>query len=294
MRMIRRRFLLGCAAPLIGQWHSRLSFCSGAFAAMSFPEACKVTRRAGYAGIEIEPAHLGADPAWLSPAERREARRVVEGAGLRCVGLHGFLKTPPGFHLTTPDAPIRRKTWDYFARLIDLAADLTDRPVMVLGSSKQREAVDGATPQEAAQRLTDGLRALAPIAESRSVSVLVEPLAPHQCNVVTTLAEAMAIVRAVNSPAVQTIFDTHNTAAEKKPLDVLLRDYFPWIRHVHLNEMDGRRPGAGDFPFALVLRTLKELDYRGWISVEILDIKSDAEAAARLAYEYLSGLENRT
>ena len=167
------------------------------------------------------------------------------------------------------------------------------RSSMVLGSSKQRGAVDGATPREAAQRLTDGLRALAPLAESRSVSILVEPLAPHQCNVVTTLPEAMAVVRAVNSPAVQTIFDTHNTAAEKQPPDALLRDYFPWIRHVHLNEMDGRRPGAGDFPFALVLRTLKELDYGGWISVEILDIESDAETAARLAHEYLRGLTNR-
>jgi hypothetical protein len=112
-------------------------------------------------------------------------------------------------------------------------------------------------------------------------------LAPQLCNVVTTLEEAVAIIRAVGSPAVQTIFDTHNTAAEARPLPALLREYFPWIRHVHLNEMDGRRPGADNFPFALVMRTLRELGYRGWLSVEVFDFKPDGETAARQAVEYL-------
>jgi sugar phosphate isomerase/epimerase len=161
---------------------------------------------------------------------------------------------------------------------------------MVLGSSKQRQAVDGVTRADAAARLTEGLQRLTPQAEQRGVCIVMEPLAPHLCNVVNTLAEAIAIVRAVHSPAVQTILDAHNTAAEKQPLDALLRQYFPWIRHVHLNEMDGRRPGAGNFPFPLVLRTLRELGYQGWLSVEVFDFTPDGETVARLAAEYLHGL----
>jgi len=130
----------------------------------------------------------------------------------------------------------------------------------------------------------------APLAEQRSVRILIEPLAPQLCNVVTTLEEAMAIIRAVKSPAVRTIFDTHNTAAEARPLPALLREYFPWIRHVHLNEMDGRRPGAGNFPFALVMRTLRELGYRGWLSVEVFDFKPDGETVARQAVGYLRSI----
>jgi D-psicose/D-tagatose/L-ribulose 3-epimerase len=91
----------------------------------------------------------------------------------------------------------------------------------------------------------------------------------------------------VNSPAVQTIFDAHNTAAETRPLDELIREYLPWIRHVHLNEMDGQRPGAGNFPFGLVLQTLRKAGYAGWLSVEVFDFKPDGETVARLALEYL-------
>jgi sugar phosphate isomerase/epimerase len=114
-----------------------------------------------------------------------------------------------------------------------------------------------------------------------------EPLAPQLCNVVNSLSEAMQLVRAVDSPAVATMFDCHNTAGEKQPPAALLRAYFPHIRHVHLNEMDGQRPGAGDFPFATVLSTLRELSYRGWLSVEVFDFKPDGETVARKAIEFL-------
>ena len=268
--------------------HRRFAICSETFAGMSFAQACHAAQRAGYSGIEIEPAHLAADPAALTAAQRREIRSMMDGEGLGYVGLHSFLKAPPGLHLTTPDLSVRQRSWDYFARLIDLAAELGERPVMVLGSGKQRQALHGSTPEDAVARLTEGLHRMAPAAEKGGVCILIEPLAPHLSNVINTLDEAMAIVRSVGSPAVQTIFDTHNTAAEQRPPEALIRQYLPWIRHVHLNEMDGSRPGTGQFPFTAVLRTLDELNYSGWLSVEAFDFKPDGETVARLAMEYLA------
>jgi D-psicose/D-tagatose/L-ribulose 3-epimerase len=189
--------------------------------------------------------------------------------------------------------PHRRRPPDERSRahdLIDLAADFGERPVMVLGSSKQRALIDGAAKADGVARLTEGLHALAPRAEARNVFVLMEPLAPHLCNLVNTLEEAVAIVRAVNSPAVQSTLDTHNTAGEKEALDALIRRYAPWFRHVHLNELDGKRPGAGDFPFALALRTLREVNYQGWLSVEVFDFQPDGETVARAAAGFLRGL----
>jgi sugar phosphate isomerase/epimerase len=293
MKLSRRSLVLGCGARLFSGVQSRLAICSETFAGLKFAEACKAARRTGYDGIEIEPAHLGEDPAALPGARRLEIKRLMDQEHLLCPGIHSFLKAPAGLHLSAPDAAIRKKSWDYFARLIDLAADLTARPVMVFGSSKQRAAIDGATPSEAIERLKDGLSEVAPQAAQRGVTILVEPLAPHLCNVINTLEEAMAVVRAVNSPAVETMFDCHNTAAEKKPLDALIRQYLAHIRHVHLNETDGRRPGTANFPFELVLRTLKESGYPGWLSVEVFDFKPDGETVARLSGEYLRGVIGR-
>ena len=108
---------------------------------MKFPEACRAARRTGYTGLEVAPADLSDDPAGLPAERRREFGAIIADSGLTCVGTHSLLAAPKGLHLTTPDAAVRRKSWDYFRRLIDLTADLGTRTVMVLGSSKQRAAV---------------------------------------------------------------------------------------------------------------------------------------------------------
>jgi sugar phosphate isomerase/epimerase len=294
MKTTRRAFLLSPAA-LLAQSRTRLRYaiCSETFVGSRIAEACRAAQATGYDGIEIEPAQLSPDPAALTAGERTQIRKAMADHGVRYAGLHSLLRAPAGLHLTTPDAAVRARSWDYFRRLIDLAASLGEQAVMVLGSSRQRMAIDGSTPADAVKRLTEGLAGVAGAARERGVTILVEPLAPHLCNVVNTLAEAMEIVRAVASPAVETMFDTHNTAAEKEPPAILIRKYLPHIRHVHLNEMDGRRPGAGDYPFLDVLRALREVRYRHWVSVEAFDFKPDGETVARQAREFLRNLDTR-
>jgi D-psicose/D-tagatose/L-ribulose 3-epimerase len=269
----------------------RWAICSETFPGKTFAEICDLTRRTGYTGLEIDPSNLSDDPATLSAPQRNVFKKTMSERGVEYVGLHSFLKAPKGLHLTAPDAETRWRSWDYFDRLIDLAADLGDRPVMVLGSSKQRQAIDGTTPAEAAKCLAEGLAKIAPHARNRNVTILMEPLAPHLCNVVNSMDEAVAIVKQVGNPAVQSMFDTHNTTAEKLPLPEVIRKHFSHIRHVHLNEMDGKYPGSGGFAFAPVLKTLRDLNYRGWMSVEVFDFQPDGETVARNALTYLQRLE---
>jgi D-psicose/D-tagatose/L-ribulose 3-epimerase len=269
----------------------RWAVCSETFPAKSFIEICQLTRRTGYTGLEIDPSNLSDDPASLPASERTAFKRTMAEHDVQYVGLHSFLKAPKGLHLTTADKQTRQRSWEYFDRLIDLAADLGDEPVMVLGSSKQRQAVDAVTPAQGVERLTEGLAGLAPHAQRRGVTVLMEPLAPHLCNVVNSMDEAVAIVKRIGSPAIQSMFDTHNTTKETLPLPELIRKHFSVIRHVHLNELDGKYPGSGDFAFAPILKALRELNYQGWLSVEVFDFQPDGESVARSASSYLQRLE---
>jgi len=269
----------------------RWAVCSETFPGKSFAEICELTLRTGYTGLEIDPSNLSDDPAALSASERAAFKKTMRERGVKYAGLHSFLKAPKGLHLTTPDAQVRRRSWDYFDRLIGLAADLGDAPMMVFGSSKQRQAIDGVTPAEAIKHLTDGLARMAPRAERSGVTILMEPLAPHLCNVVNSMDEAVAIVKSIGSRAVQSMFDTHNTTAETLPLPEVIRKHFAYIRHVHLNELDGKYPGSGNFAFAPVLKALRELNYQGWLSVEVFDFQPDGETVARNASRYLQRLE---
>jgi D-psicose/D-tagatose/L-ribulose 3-epimerase len=269
----------------------RWAVCSETFAGMRFSEACLAAARCGYSGIEVEPAHLGPDPVKLPASARNEIRQWMKAAGLQFTGFHNALKAPVGLHVTTSDAALRARSWDYFRGILDLAADLGTKPLIAFGSSRQRNALDGVTPADATKRLAEGLSGIASQAKALGVTIALEPLAPHLCNVIHTLDEAMSVLNEVKSPALRSMFDTHNAVAEKLAHGDVIRKYRSPIRHVHLNELDGRYPGAADYPFLPVLQALKDIRYRGWVSVEVFDFKPDGETVARRAMEHLRSLE---
>jgi sugar phosphate isomerase/epimerase len=137
----------------------------------------------------------------------------------------------------------------------------------------------------------EGLASVAPRAEERGVTILMEALPHSQSDVVHTLADAAAVVREINSPAVRTMFDCHNAEDETEPHDRLIERYFPLIRHVHVNEMDGAHPGTGSYDFVRIFRALMRLDYRGWISLEAFDFAAGAETIAAETIGYLKKQE---
>lgn len=259
----------------------RYSLCNECFEETPFLEVCRAIKKAGFAGIEIAPFTLSAEPATISAADRAGYRQMMADEGLEFVGLHWLMVAPAGLHVTTPDAALRQKSWEHIGQLIDLCADLGDGGVMVFGSPKQRGTVGGATVAEATGHYVEGLRGVAGRAASRGVRVLVEALPKGQCDVITTLAEAVAVVDAVGSPAVSTMFDTHNAVDEVEAHAGLVERYFDRIEHVHVNELDGKHPGRGDYDFRAVLEVLARRGYGGWVSVEAFDFSFGGEVIAR-------------
>ena len=303
--MITRRdmFAATLAAPLahslraVAKQHFRYSICNEIFEKRDFAESCKLSRAMGYAGMEISPFTLADNVNDVSPARRRELTKILHGENLQFAGMHWLLVKPDWLHITTPDADLRKKSWAYFHDLIDLCGDLRygqiEPAVMVLGSPKQRGTTGGSTVADAKKRMSEGLASVAAHAQERHCIVAIEALDHGQTDVVNTLAEAVEMVKQINQPSIQTMFDFHNTKDEKDPPEVLVARYFPMIRHVHINEMDGRWPGSGHSDYVPLLRTLKQKDYGGWISLEVFDFKAGAEHIGRASITYLMGLEEK-
>lgn len=265
----------------------RFGICNELFQDWPFADTCRQVRALGYAGLELAPFTLGASAVDLSREDRRNLGRAMRDADLNFVGLHWLLVGPPGLHATTADVKARRHTWEYIRSLIDLSADLAGETadkesVMVFGSPKQRSTVGDMMPADAVKIFTEELARTARHAEDRRTKILVEPLAPDQTDVITTLSEAVGIVKQIGSPAVQTMFDVHNAVREHEPHSELIREFAAFIRHVHVNEFDGREPGTGDYDFSRLLSTLSDVNYAGWVSLEAFDFsRNPVEVADR-------------
>jgi sugar phosphate isomerase/epimerase len=282
--VIERRALLSGALALAacGPRREPAAFrhaaCNETWEGASFEEACRDARAAGYEALEIAPATVeGRRPAELA--------RAMRDQGLACVGLHALL-AGTAFHATAPDAALRARTWEHLRRLADLCREIGGR-FLVFGSGKQRSRTGGSTRRDATARFAEGLAGLA----GRGVGILVEPLKPPFSDVVNTLDEAADVVRRVGHPDVAAMIDCRHSTGEPEAADVLVRRHAGILRHVHVNEADGRRPGTGRFDYGRLLAALREVGYPGWLSLEVFDFAEGGPAIARASIAHLRSFE---
>ena len=265
------------------------AICSEIFGDQDLARTCRTVRGLGYRGLEVAPFILADSVDEIPLRQRREIRKTIEGEGMVCSGIHWLLVKPKGLHLTTRDRALREKSWSYLSRLIGFCADLGGH-LMILGSPQQR---NGMTAREALGRLAEGLAELAPSARDRDVTLLMEAVSSEETDVVSTLAEAVEVVDRVSHSHVRTMFDCHNAADEGGDFLHLVERYWSRIRHVHVNEIDGRHPGTGDVDFERLLKFLRDRNYGGWVSLEVFDFQAGGERIARESISYLREIESR-
>jgi len=276
------------------EWNGfKYAMCNESMMELPWEKQCKIISAAGYKGVEIASFTLVKEGVQeISSEQRKILLETMKDNGLECAGLHWLLAPPPqGLHLTTPDENVRKKTVEYLDALIDFCADL-EGEMMIFGSPKQRNTI-GISTDEAKRFFAEGLASVADHAQQRGVKILLEHLDHTQTDVVNTLAEAKAIIDEVNHPAIQMMFDFHNTADETEEFDVLIKRFYDSILHVHVQEMDGKHLGQGNAvnDFVKAFQLLKDLSYNRWVSLEVFDFTPGGKVIAEESMEVLKQIE---
>lgn len=270
----------------------KLALCNEVIAeGRDFAAQCVLAATLGYQGLEVAPFTLGEEPHRLSPVRIAEVRRMVADAGLRISGLHWLLVKPTGLSITSDDAAIQDATLDVMRRMVDLCAELGGE-YLVHGSPAQRRLPERGAAA-ARQRAVVAFAAVADEARKAGVVYCIEPLAAPLANFINTLAEAEAIVAAVNNPALRSMIDCSAAVQmETEPLDALVDRWLPagLVAHIQVNDRNKRGPGQGVDRFAPLIAALKRHDYRGWIAAEPFDYVPDGATCAARIIGYMQGL----
>ncbi len=281
------------ATEQAGGFTGKFAICNETFRGWPCEKAFQFAAECGYKGIEIAPftiSNLVTD----IPAKRRTAlRRLAEKNGVVIVGLHWLLAKTKGFHLTSPDRAVRKRTATYLGELARFCADLGGR-LLVFGSPRQRNLKEGVTRAQGMQYAKEVFRETLPVLEKTNVRIALEPLSPKTTTFLRTAAEAVELIKLVDAPRVRLILDCNAMSSEVTPIPELLRQHRSHLVHVHANDPNSQGPGFGKLDFVPIFTALRQIAFSGWVSVEVFDYTPGPERLARESIAYMKRCLART
>jgi sugar phosphate isomerase/epimerase len=258
----------------------RYAICNETFQDWPIDRAFAFARECGYTGIEIAPFTLGRCATKISAQQRADVWKQAKTAGLEVVGLHWLLAKTEGFHLTSPEKCVRNKTADYLCELARMCRDLGGS-IMVLGSPQQRNLLPGVTKPEAMRYAADVLNGTLRVLEECGVTIAVEPLGPAEGDFLLTATEGRELIELVGSPQVRLHLDCKAMSTEALPPAEIIRDNRDLLVHFHANDPNRLGPGMGQLEMKPIFQAIKEIDWRGWVSVEVFDYTPGIERLLR-------------
>jgi len=238
----------------------------------------EVLRREGVDGVEIAPTKWRDKPFDASAADVAAYRRLWEDRGFPVVSLQALLFGRSDLQLFT-SLESRRQLGDYLRRVIDFAAAVGAH-AMVFGSPKNRVRGSLAMP-DAMAIAAEFLRDIGGYCAERGTTMCIEanPV-EYGCDFVTTTAEAVALCRAVDHPAVRVNVDLGGITMSHEDSSTAIASARDVIGHYHASEPNLAEIGAVS-RHAEARQALDEIGYTNWISIEMRATADNVAAVSR-------------
>jgi D-psicose/D-tagatose/L-ribulose 3-epimerase len=228
----------------------------------------------GFDTVEIpveDPSHI--DPVKVKAAADKHG--LIVGSVCACMG--------PGrdFRGSPED---QKAATDYITALIDQAAimgcpSLIGPIYSVVGLTG---AHDDAEKKAQFALVVQNLKPLAQHAQKKGVTLCIEPLNRFETDFLNTCDQGLALVKAVNSPAVKLHLDTFHMNIEEKNQAAAILKAGKHLAHLHACGCDRGTPGGDHIDWKAIVGALKTIGYRGDVVIESFttDVKVIARAAA--------------
>jgi D-psicose/D-tagatose/L-ribulose 3-epimerase len=227
-------------------------------------------KAAGFDGVEL-PVFEG------EVGHYKKVRAELDRAGLKCTTV--TIATPEA-NPVSPDDGVRQAALDRLKWAIEVNHTLGSEAMC--GPYHSALGVFSGEPPTADEkkRAADVLRTAAEAARHANLTLAIEYLNRFECYFLTTAADTLALVEAVDHSNFRCMYDTfHANIEERRPSDAI-HTVAPVLAHVHISENNRGTPGTGQVNWAENFRTLREVGYDGWLVIEAFGRALPALAAA--------------
>lgn len=253
--------------------------------------------RAGYSGVELMADIPHVYPPSLDSGARAKIKRQIKSLGLKVSNINAFTLFALGdtYHPTWIEVDERKRELriEHTMACIELASEMECSTISIqpggpmIGSSEDRAVV--------AQRFADGLERLLALAERKNVTIAVEPEPGLLIQTASEYVEFKNVHFPTDSQVKMNCDIGHLFCVGEDPASVI-RSIPGEIAHVHLEDIGGNRvhqhltPGKGVIDFRSIFAALGDIDYAGWVTVELYPYEATAAEVAQKAIAHLKPL----
>jgi len=238
----------------------------------------------GFDGVEL----IISDPNLIDVSKIEKA---ISSMGLEVSTIAtGQASALEGLFMASPAEYIREAAFKRICDVIDFSVRL-GKPNVTVGLIRD---TGGAPVNEwSTFILKRELLRAAEYAMKKGVVINLEPINRFECKLLNTTESVYTLLNEIGNPEnIGILFDTFHSNIQDSNVITALENAMDKLVHVHFSDNNRRLPGEGHIDFEGVYKCLKSNNYKGYISLEVLNIPDSRhiiEYAGDRMKPYMSG-----
>lgn len=224
----------------------------------------KRVAEAGYDGIELigEPDYY----------DVKQVNKLCADYGLKVSSICSIYDNTRD--LVHPDARVRANALEYMKKLSDFTASVQCNMMIAQPTAvgKPEALAEDATEHAWA---IEGFRAASEYAAKNNVTLCLEPINRYESYMLNSIKQGLAWVKEVGMPNFALMGDTFHMNIEDPNIADAIRMAGEKLVHLHVAETTRQAPGYGHMDYKAILQALKDIQYDGYITFELLPATQD-------------------
>ena len=163
---------------------------------------------------------------------------------------------------------------------------------ILIGFLKGTLSEDRSIASKQLSRLRNSLLEILETAEKKKVLLVIEVLNQNESSFINSISEGVEFVSDLKSDYIKLIIDSYHMSFDTKDFSLEIKRAKDYISYVHLSDTNRFFPGSGDFDFTRMFKTLDEINYKGYFSMEFNPAK-DKLISIKKGYDYISKVSKK-
>jgi sugar phosphate isomerase/epimerase len=208
----------------------------------------------------------------------KEVNKINEDSGIVVSSICSIFTAERD--LIHPDKSERLKAIDYCKKIADMLAEVQGN-TMIVAPSPVGKMYPLASPENEEGWAIENIQKVGEYAATLNVNISIEPWNRYETYFINRLDQAIKILDQLNLSNAGIHGDTfHMSIDEKNIADAYLKTGNK-LNHVHMADSNRAAPGQGHTDFLPILQILKDINFSGYLTMELIPAASDPFACIR-------------